>query len=455
MTKKAKSFEINMCEGSLFPKIILFSIPLVLSGILQLLFNAADMIIAGKFAGSTALGAIGSTSSLINLLINVFMGMSVGTNVLVAHYYGAEHKQDLQDTVHSSIALSICCGILLAFLGYFLSEPLLRLMGTPEDILPHAVIYMKIYFIGIPGLLLYNFGAAILRAVGDTVRPLFFLMVAGIINIILNTVFIVSFHKGVAGVALATIISQLFSALLVLYCLMHNHAPYQLQLKKLSLHRDKVLRILHIGIPAGLQGAVFSISNVLIQSSVNSFGSVAVAGNTAASNLEGFVYNSMNSIHQTAISFTSQNMGANKTKRVGRIAVICLLLVTAVGMILSGIELLFSQPLLSFYTNDPEVIFYGHKRLVYIVTLYFICGWMDVMVGVLRGMGYSIMPTIVSLIGACGLRILWVFTIFARFRSLEVLYLSYPVTWIVTFLVHLICFLILYRKLLNKHPKTA
>ena len=455
MKKNSNPFEMNMCEGPLLPKILLFSIPLVLSGILQLLFNAADMIIAGKFAGKIALGAIGSTSSLINLFINVFMGMSVGTNVLVAHYYGAEQKKDLQDSIHSSITLSILCGILLGFLGYFLSEPLLRLMGTPEEILPQAVIYMKIYFIGIPGLLLYNFGAAILRAVGDTIRPLFFLLIAGFINVILNTIFIIVFHQGVAGVAWATIISQSFSAFLVLYCLMHNHASYQLQLKKLILHKDKVLRILRIGIPAGLQGAVFSVSNVLIQSSVNSFGPIAVAGNTAASNLEGFVYNSMNSIHQTAISFTSQNMGANKTKRVGKIAIICLLLVTSVGMILSGIELVFNHPLLSLYTNDLEVIAYGHKRLLYILTLYFICGWMDVMVGVLRGMGYSIMPTIVSLIGACGLRIVWVFTIFAHFHSLEILYLSYPVTWIVTFLVHLSCFFILYHKLLKRTTSSS
>lgn len=454
MKKKTKSFEINMCEGALFPKILLFSIPLVLSGILQLLFHAADMVIAGKFAGSIALGAIGSTSSLINLLVNVFMGLSVGTNVLIAHYYGANREKDLQEAVHTSITLSIVSGIILAFIGFFLSEPMLRYMGTPADILPHAVIYMKIYFIGIPGLLLYNFGAAILRAVGDTIRPLFYLMISGVVNVFLNKIFIVDFHKGVAGVATATIIAQFLSAVLVLYCLAHDQSSYQFCIKNLSVQKDKLIRILKIGLPAGLQGAVFSISNVLIQSSVNSFGSIAVAGNTAAASLEGFVYISMNSIHQTAISFTSQNIGANKLKRVSKIASICLLIVTLIGVSLSTIELFFSNILLSFYTSDPEVIVYGHRRLVYILTLYFICGWMDVMVGILRGMGYSIIPTVVSLIGACGLRILWIFTVFAHYHTLEILYSSYPVTWIVTFTVHLSCFLFLYIRLLKKSATT-
>lgn len=449
--KLKKKHEMDMCEGALFPKILLFSIPLVLSGILQLLFNAADMIIAGKFAGSIALAAVGSTSSLINLIINVFMGLSVGTNVVVAHFYGAKREEDLQDTIHTSIALSFVCGIFLAFLGYWISTPMLRLMGTPEEILPHAVNYMQIYFIGIPGLLLYNFGAAILRAVGDTKRPLFFLILAGIINVYLNKVFIVNFHFGVSGVAWATILSQFISAFLVIYCLMKDQTSYQLKLKKIKLHNDKVLRIMRVGLPAGIQGAIFSISNVLIQSSVNTFGPIAVAGNTAAANLEGFVYNSMNSIHQTAISFSSQNMGANKIKRVGKTCFICLTLVTAVGILLSAIELFFSETLLSFYTNDLEVIAYGQRRLVYIVTLYFLCGWMDVMVGILRGMGYAIMPTIVSLIGACGLRIVWIFTVFRTHHSLEVLYSSYVVSWTVTFSVHLICFLILYKNILKKN----
>ena len=447
--------EINMCEGPLLPKLLLFSIPLVISGILQLLFNAADMIVAGKFAGSTALGAVGSTSSLINLMINVFMGMSVGTNVLVAHYYGAKKAEELQDTVHTSIALSLVCGVILAFSGYFLSGPLLRLMGTPEEILPHAIVYMQIYFIGIPGLLLYNFGAAILQAIGDTKRPLWFLILAGIVNVILNLIFVICFQAGVTGVALATIISQFISAGLVLYCLVHDDAAYRLNLRKIALQKDKVQRIMRVGLPAGFQGAIFSISNVLIQSSVNTFGPIAVAGNTAACNLEGFVYNAMNSIHQTAISFTSQNMGANKPKRIGRIAAICLSLVTVIGVVLGGIELIFSHTLLSFYTNDPSVIAYGKTRLIYIVTLYFICGWMDVIVGVLRGMGYAIMPTVVSLIGACGLRVLWIFTVFASHRSLEVLYTSYPVSWAVTFAVHMVCFVILYRKLLQKSRKVS
>lgn len=440
MVMSGKRYEMDMCNGPLFSKILMFSIPLILSGILQLLFNAADMVVAGRFAGSVALGAVGATSSLINLLINVFVGMSVGTNVLVAHYYGANRQDELEQTVHTSIALSLVSGVILGIGGYVLASPLLSLMGTPDDILPHAVLYMQIYFIGVPGMLLYNFGSAILRAVGDTKRPLYYLLFAGVLNVVLNVFFILVTGMGVEGVALATILSQFVSAGLVIRCLILEQGAYRLELRKIRMYKDKVIRIMRVGLPAGFQGAVFSISNVLIQSSVNSFGSIAVAGNTAASNLEGFVYNAMNSFHQTALSFTSQNMGAKKFDRVKKIMWICVGCVTVTGVVMGWAGLFFADELLALYSTDAEVIAYGHIRLLYILSLYFLCGVMDVLVGSIRGMGYSIMPMVVSLIGACGLRVVWIFTIFQWSRSLETLYISYPITWTVTLLVHFVCF---------------
>ncbi len=443
-------YEVDMCNGPLLGKILVYAIPLILSGILQLLFNAADMIVAGRFAGDVALGAVGATSSLINLLINVFIGMSVGSNVLVAHFYGANRKDELGQTVHTSIALSLLSGVVLGVLGFLLARPLLSLMGTPDDILPHAVIYMQIYFVGVPGMLLYNFGSAILRAVGDTKRPLYYLLFAGVINVILNLFFVIVIRMGVAGVALATILSQFISAALVIRCLTKEEGAYRLNIHAIRLYPDKVLRILRVGLPAGFQGAVFSISNVLIQSSVNSFGSIAVAGNTAAQNLEGFVYNAMNSFHQTALSFTSQNMGARKLDRVKKIMWICVICVTVTGAVMGFSGLIFSNGLLSIYSTNAEVVAYGHKRLLIIFSTYFLCGVMDVLVGSIRGMGYSIMPMIVSLLGACGLRVLWIFTIFQWSRSLDTLYISYPITWTVTLLVHFVCFWYGIRKMQHR-----
>lgn len=433
-------YEIDMCNGPLLGKILLFSLPLIASGILQLLFNAADMIVAGRYAGSIALGAVGATSSLINLLINVFIGLSVGTNVAIAHYYGARREDELSETLHTSIALSLICGIGLMIVGIVLAKPLLSLMGTPEEVLPHSVAYMKIYFIGMPVTLLYNFGAAILRAIGDTKRPLYYLFFAGIINVFLNLIFVICFGMGVKGVALATIISQAVSAGLIMWCLIKSEGSYRLDIRKLRISKDKVKRIARVGLPAGFQGAIFSISNVLIQSSVNSFGAIAVAGNTAACNLEGFVYNSMNAFHQTALSFTSQNMGAKNFKRVRKVLLYCLICVTAVGLIMGISGTIFGRQLLSIYSKETEVVEYGMRRLVIIFITYFLCGIMDVIVGSLRGMGFSIMPMIVSLLGACGFRIIWIFTIFRMNPSPELLYYSYPISWLLTFTVHLICY---------------
>ncbi len=448
--KNTKKYEIDMCSGPLLGKILLFYVPLMLSGVLQLLFNAADIAVAGRFAGNEALAAVGSTSSLTNLLVNLFIGLSVGANVLVSRFYGAGQTEELKSMVQTAIATSVIGGVLLVFVGFFVSRPALALMGTPEDVIAHSVVYMRIYFAGMPFMMAYNFGAAVLRAVGDTRRPLYYLLIAGVINVALNLLFVIAFSMGVAGVALATVVSQAISAFLVLRCLIRADSVYRLELKGLRIAKDKLLKMVQIGIPAGLQGALFSISNVLIQSSVNSFGSVAMAGNTAGSNLEGFVYTSMNAFYQSAISFCGQNYGAREYRRVGKALAICEFLVVAAGLILGNGAYLFSGTLLKLYSPDPEVIAYGVLRMSYICTLYFLCGMMDVMVGALRGMGYSIMPMLVSLTGACLFRVVWIYTVFRQVHTLECLYISYPISWALTFAVHLVCFLVVYRRLLKK-----
>lgn len=448
---KKNRYEMDMCSGALLPKILLYSLPLMLSGILQLLFNAADVVVVGRFAGSDALAAVGSTSSLINLLVNVFMGLSVGTNVMVAHFYGAGQKRELEEMVHTAILTSIVSGVILIFVGLALSRPALVMMDTPEDVIDQAVLYIRIYFVGMPVMMLYNFGSAVLRAVGDTRRPLYFLLIAGVINVGLNLFFVISLSMGVAGVALATIISQSISAALVLLCLMRTEADYRVSLKKLRIVKDKMIKMVKIGLPAGLQGALFSISNVLIQSSVNSFGSIAMAGNTAAQNLEGFVYTAMNSLHQTCISFTGQNYGARQYKRMGKILLICLGCVIAVGVFLGNGVYLAGGTLLKLYSPESEVIQYGMLRLAYICTTYALCGMMDVMVGSLRGMGYGVMPMLVSLTGACLFRVVWIMTVFKAHHSLEVLYMSYPISWGLTFAAHLLCFVIVYHMTLRKY----
>ena len=449
--RRSRGYEIDMCNGPLFGKILIFAVPLMLSGMLQLFFNAADIIVVGQFVGHTALAAVGSTGSLINLLVNVFVGLSVGTNVLVARYYGARDAKHLHETVHTSVLTSVLSGTALIVIGLILAEPLLTLMGTPDDVLDQAALYMRIYFVGMPASMLYNFGAAILRAVGDTKRPLYFLFISGIVNVILNLVLVLVFHLGVAGVAIATVTSQVISAVLVALCLIKTDAPYRLELKKLRIHKSKLLEIIKIGLPAGMQGAVFSISNVLIQSSINSFGSTVMAGSTAASNIENFVYTAMNALYQTALSFTGQNVGGGKYKRIGKIMRICVLDVTAIGILLGGGAYLCGSTLLSIYTSDPQVIQYGLERMMFVCLPYFLCGIRDTLVGSLRGMGYSIMPMIVSLTGACVLRIVWIMTIFQMNPTLSTLFLSYPVSWFVTALAHFICYLIVHHRFMKKH----
>lgn len=442
-----KSYEINMCEGPILGKVLIFSIPLMLSGILQLLFNAADVIVVGRFAGSQSLAAVGSTSALINLLINVFMGFSVGVNVLVARYYGGRKERDVSETVHTAVTLSLVCGLILVAVGLALTRPLLELMGTPDDVIDKAVLYMQIYFIGMPANMLYNFGSAILRAVGDTKRPLYYLSAAGVVNVILNLISVIIFHMDVAGVALATIISQAISAVCVLRCLMRHESCLKIRLGELKIHKEKLMGIVKVGLPAGMQGAIFSISNVLIQSSVNSFGSIAMAGNTAAQNIEGFIYNAMVAVYQANLSFTSQNYGAGKFSRINRIMFICIGVVSVVGFSIGVLAYGAGTSLLSIYSSDPEVIAHGMTRLQIIGLTYFTCGIMDTMVGSIRGIGYSVLPMLVSLTGACLFRIIWIFTIFQWSHTLLTLYISYPASWVLTATAHIVCFFLIRKKL--------
>lgn len=442
-----KSYEIDMCNGPLFGKILIFTLPLMLSGILQLLFNAADVVVVGRFAGSEALAAVGSTGSITNLLVNLFIGLSVGVNVLVARYYGGGKEKEVGETVHTAVIISVIGGILLAILGVILAKPCLTLMDTPADVIDLSVLYMRIYFLGMPVMLLFNFCSAVLRAIGDTRRPLRYLMIAGVINVCLNLCFVIKFHMGVAGVALATVISQCVSTILIVRCLMISEGCFKLSMKKLHMNWDKFIKIARIGLPAGIQSSLFSISNVLIQSSVNSFGSIAMAGNTAGSNVEGFVYTAMNAVHQTAVSFTGQNFGGRKYDRINKILLECFLFVTVIGLVMGNGIYLFGEHILSLYSSDAEVIAYGMQRLKYICCLYCLCGIMEVMVGCIRGMGYAVMPMIVSLLGACVFRIIWIYTVFQWDRTLNTLYVSYPISWALTALVHFICFLVVKKRL--------
>lgn len=442
---------MDMTTGPLIPEILKFSGPLVLTGILQLLYNAADIVVVGRFAGAASLAAVGSTGSLINLIINVFMGLSVGASVMVAKHFGAGDRQAVENGVHTAITVAILAGILVGVFGFVMARPLLRLMDSPPDVLDLASLYMRIFFLGMPANMLYNFGAAILRAVGDTRRPLYFLSISGLVNVFLNLFFVIVFHMDVAGVALATIISQIISAVLVILCLIHSDGLVHLNLRALRIEKRAMKEILRVGLPAGFQGSLFSISNVLIQSSINSFQSVAMAGNAASSNLEGFVYTAMNAIHQADITFASQNYGAGKARRVNQVMWACLATVSVIGLALGFGVLALGTPLLSIYNQDPEVIAFGLKRMRIILPTYFTCGMMDVMVGQIRGIGYSIMPMIVSLTGACLFRIVWILTIFAvpQYHTLEVLYLSYPASWVLTFSIHMICYLLVRKKRLG------
>lgn len=447
--------QMDMCHGSLADKILKFAIPLMASSILQLLFNAADVIVVGRFAGKESLAAVGSTTSLINLLIALFVGLSVGTNVVVARNLGGKRHDMVSKAVHTSILMALVSGAVLAVFGAIMSHQLLVWMSSPEDVIDLSTLYLRIYFLGMPATMAYNFGAAILRAQGDTQRPLFYLIIAGVVNVVLNLISVILMGMGVAGVAMATTISQYISAGLVLMCLTHEDGPLRLNLRDMHIDRHILGQIMEIGLPAGFQGIVFSLSNVLIQSSINSFGSMVVAGNSASSNLEGFVYTAMNAFAQAAVTFTSQNIGARKYHNLDRVIRNCLLCAVVTGLVLGGGAALAGHQLLRFYSSDAAVIATGAERLRLICGFYLLCGIMDVLASSLRGLGYSVLPMVVSLVGVCALRLVWIATIFQLNRTPFMLYISYPISWALTALVHLGCLLVVRRHLRQKQLAQA
>ena len=435
---KNNKYEIDMCNGTLMDKLISFSLPLMLSGILQLLFNAVDIIVVGRFTGSQALAAVGSTTALINIFTNLFIGISLGANVLAARFYASGKEKEMSETVHTSITLALISGLVMALAGVLLARFALNLMGTPNDVIDQSVLYMRIYFLGMPFFMLYNYGAAILRAVGDTKRPLFFLVISGMTNAVLNLVLVIVFHMGVAGVAIGTIVSQLISSILVLRCLYTSNTSYRLYFSKLGIKTQYLKQIFQVGIPAGIQSTVINLSNALLQSSVNSFGSVARY--TAANNIFGFLYMSVNAVTQSCMSFTSQNYGVKKLKRMDRVLLDCMILSVGVTLTLGCGAYFFGPELLKIYTSDADVIRCGVEVLAFTTVPYFCCGIMDLLPGALRGMGYSGVPMILSIIGTVGTRIVWIFGLFPAHRSLSFLFISYPVSWILTILMQAVCF---------------
>ncbi len=447
------SDEMDMTEGPLLKKIILYTLPIILTGVLQLLFNAADLVVVGRFGSDTSVASVGATSSIINLITNLFIGLSVGAGVAVAHGLGAGKSDEVHKTVHTAIPTALVSGVILTVIGIFGSRFFLELMGTPDDVINLSATYMKIYFIGITSSMVYNFGSAILRAGGDTKSPLIYLTIAGIVNVILNLIFVIILKMDVAGVAAATTVSQTVSAVLILRALMKRDDACRLTFSKMRFHRRQIIRIIQIGIPAGIQGSLFSISNVIIQSSINSFGSVVMSGNAAAGNIEGFVYMSMNSFSQTAINFTARNYGAGKIDRLCKIMWLCLSSVFVTGLTLGFTARFFGENLLSIYIPDkPEDISYGLIRMTYICIPYFLCGLMDVTTGLLRGINYSVLPMIISVVGVCVFRIVWIYTIFRipEYHTLQSLYISYTISWSITFLTELIIYIVLLKKFRKK-----
>ena len=448
--QKKSKYEIDMCNGSILDKLISFSIPLMLSGILQLLFNAVDIIVVGRFTGSEALAAVGSTTALINVFVNFFIGISLGSNVLAARFYAAGKDKEMSETVHTAITLALISGVVMGIVGVVSAKGALQLMDTPDNVLNLSTLYMRIYFVGMPFFMLYNYGAAILRAVGDTKRPLMFLIVSGATNVVLNLILVIRFHMGVAGVAIATVISQGISCALVLRCLYYSEGSYQLRFSKLGMKARYVKQIFQVGVPAGIQSTIINFSNVLLQSSVNSFGSVAMAGYTAANNILGFLYVSVNSITQACMSFTSQNYGVRKFKRMDKILMECLGLTMVVALVLGGGSYLFGSELMHIYTKSADVVACGTDIMLYTTVTYFLCGIMDLFPGALRGMGHSAVPMILSVIGTVGTRIVWIYWVFPQHRALDFLFISYPVSWILTIIMQVICFYFVRKKVHGK-----
>jgi putative MATE family efflux protein len=426
-----------------------FAVPLILSGILQLLYNAADLVIVGQFTDSNAIGAVGATTSLNHLIINAFIGLSVGTNVVIARAIGAKEPEKAASLTHTAITVSVLIGISLSIVGFFGSQLFLSLMGTPAEILNEAALYLRIISLGFPACMLYNFGAAVLRACGDTKRPLYFLTVSGLINVTLNLLFVIAFKMRADGVALATIISQYISAMCVVLALQNIHGPCRLFPDQLKMKKQDLVAIMKVGIPAGIQSCCFSLSNVLIQSTINSFGAVAVAANTAAGNIEGFVLAAMDGVTGSCLTFVGQNAGAKQYRRIPRIMLCSGMLCAIICVLLGGAVLLFPHQCISVYSTDSAVIDIGVTRLFYTVSLYFLVGCMNTCSNTLRAMGFSFLPMLTCIAGVCGLRILWIYGVFPFFRTLTSVYISYPMSWLVTFVTLLCIFLVKYHRLLK------
>lgn len=441
-----KRNSINMLEGPLLSRIFSYTVPIILSGVLQLLFNAVDLVVVSNWGGDEALAAVSATGSLITLITNLFMGLSVGAGITVARSLGQGRYDDVQKTIHTAVPIAIISGIILTVIGVVFSEYFLELMGTDEDVIKDAALYMRIYFCGITFSMLYNFGAAILRATGDTQGPLIYLTISGIANVVLNIFFVTVFNMTVDGVAIATVISLGISTLLTYTNLIKRTDECRLNIKKLCIDKRALASIVRIGLPSGIQGALFSISNVLIQSSINSFGDIAMAGNGAANSIEGFIYTSMNAFSHTTQNFVSQNYGAKKFKRIKKVTLLSIIMVTVIGAGMGGVIYLFRAPLVSIYTDNPVAANYAYIKLLYVGVFYFLCGIMETIAGTIRGLGSSVTPMIVSLIGACLLRIVWILTVFEQNRTFETLFLSYPVTWIITIAMHTVVLLAIYKK---------
>ena len=445
----------DLTEGPLLKGLIAYTVPIVLTGVLQLLFNAADLVVVGRFCGSISVAAVGACGAVINLLVNLFIGLSVGAGVTVAHGIGAGKDEDVRRTVHTAIPLATICGAFLTVVGIVGARWILSLMGTPDNVIGLSATYMRIYFSGIIASTLYNFGGAILRAAGDTKSPLYFLTAAGFVNVLLNLFFVIVLRMDVAGVALATALSQVMSAALVVWALMRREDACKLRLREMHIYGRQLMKIVRIGFPAGIQGSLFSISNVIIQSSVNSFGSIVMSGNAAAQNIEGFVYISMNSVSQSALNYAGQNHGAGRFDRIRKIMLACLALAFGAGVSLGGLSVLLARPLLSIYiTDSDEAIKYGVIRLMFICLPYFLCGIMDVATGMLRGIGSSIAPMFITVAGVCGFRMLWIYTVFQipKYHTLEILYSSYMISWSATFLIETVVFYIMLH-FMSKHQK--
>lgn len=458
---------LDMTQGAILPQLIRFSLPLMATSLLQLLYNAADMMVVGRFAGADSLAAVGSTGALINLIVNLFVGFSLGANVVIAHAKGAQDYKGIQRNVHTAISLALISGVILMVVGFSLARPLLTLMKSPPEVIDKATLYVQIFFLGMPANMLYNFGAGIMRAVGDTKRPLFYLGISGLANVLLNLLLVIVFHMDVAGVAIATVVSQVLSATFVIWHMTHTHESIRLDLKKLKLEKDCVKEIVRVGLPAGIQSSLFSLSNVTIQSAINAKGNIWVAGNAAAANVEGFVWVSMNSISQGTLTFASANRGAKEYGRVRKVLLVSLITVVIVGLAVSMAALLFGKTLLSLYNGDETVIEYGMVRMGVIMITYWICGLMDVSGSQMRGMGYAISPMIVSLSGACAFRLVWVALmneggILSQLLGVDLavaenymttLYISYPISWALTFLAHMGCYFFLARPRMMQQEK--